>query len=133
MDLEGIKLFQEGPILITHWGFSGPAALKLSAFGARYLSEKDYEVGLCIDWLPKFTVDELMAFLKLENPTKKLGNIRSIPLPKRLWKLLCGEENQLLIGMGKPAIRKLCEKLKSDRYQVKGKQQTKKSLLLVEV
>ncbi len=129
LSLEGSKLFQEGPMLITHWGFSGPAALKLSAFGARFLAEKNYEIGLCVDWLPNFSVDELMALLALENSTKKLGNIKSIPLPKRLWKLLCGRENQLLSGMSKPAMRKLFEKLKSDRYQVKGKTTNKEEFV----
>lgn len=129
LNLEGTKLFQEGPMLITHWGFSGPAALKLSAFGARDLAEKNYEAGLLIDWLPKFSVDELISLLTLENPTKRLGNIRSIPLPKRLWNFLCGDENQLLSGMSKKSIRKLCEKLKSDRYQVKGKTTNKEEFV----
>lgn len=129
LELEGTKFFQEGPILITHWGFSGPAALKLSAFGARYLAEKNYDVPLRIDWLPKFSVDELTLLLTHENPTKRLKNIRSTPLPKRLWNLLSGEENQLLSGMGKSAIRRLCEKLKSDRYQIKGKTTNKEEFV----
>lgn len=105
--LEGTKLFQEGPLLITHWGFSGPAALKLSAFGARFLAEKNYDVGLCIDWIPQFSKDELIGLLSQDNPRKAL------PLPKRLWNLLSGRDES--------PIHKLCEKLKSDRYQVKGK------------
>ncbi|QVL58376.1 MAG: NAD(P)/FAD-dependent oxidoreductase [Simkaniaceae bacterium] len=129
IELEGIRLFQEGPILITHWGFSGPAALKLSAFGARYLAEKDYNAGLCIDWLPKFSVDELISLLAVESPTKKLRTIRSIPLPKRLWNLLSSGENQLLSGMSKSTIRRLCEKLKADRYQVKGKTTNKEEFV----
>ncbi|MFZ0566141.1 MAG: NAD(P)/FAD-dependent oxidoreductase [Chlamydiales bacterium] len=129
LGLEGTKLFQEGPLLITHWGFSGPAALKLSAFGARYLAEKSYEAVLYVDWLPEFSADELISFFSLENSTKKLGNIRSVPLPKRLWKLLLGEENQLLRVLSKPGARKLCEKLKSDRYQVRGKTTNKEEFV----
>ncbi|WP_420422403.1 NAD(P)/FAD-dependent oxidoreductase [Simkania sp.] len=129
LKLEGTKLCQQGPLLITHWGFSGPAALKLSAFGARFLAENNYEVGLYIDWLPKFTIDELMSLLTSEHPAKKLSAIRSIPLPKRLWNLLCEDENQLLSRMSKPALRKLCEKLKADRYQVKGKTTNKEEFV----
>lgn len=114
LKLEGTKLVQEGPLLITHWGFSGPAALKLSAFGARYLAEQNYEVQLCIDWLPQFSVDELMPLLTLKN-------LRSVPLPKRLWRLLCGVQ--------KLNPRKLCEKLKADRYLVKGKTTNKEEFV----
>ncbi len=129
VNLVGTKLFQEGPILITHWGFSGPAALKLSAFGARYLSEKNYETEICIDWLPEFSVDELISLLTFENATKQIKNIRSIPLPKKLWNLLCNEDNQLLSHLSKTSIRKLCEKLKFDRYQVKGKTTNKEEFV----
>lgn len=129
LELKEAKLSQEGPMLITHWGFSGPAALKLSAFGARYLAEKNYDVQLCIDWLPKFSVDELTSLMTQENPTKRLKNIRSIPLPKRLWNLLCDAENQLLQGMSRSATRKLCEKLKADCYHVKGKTTNKEEFV----
>ncbi len=56
LKIKGTKFEQEGPLLITHWGFSGPAALKLSAWAARHLAKKDYTVTLQIDWeepLPK--------------------------------------------------------------------------------
>ncbi|GAB4232495.1 MAG: NAD(P)/FAD-dependent oxidoreductase [Chlamydiales bacterium] len=129
LSLDGTKYIQEGPLLITHWGFSGPAALKLSAFGARYLSEQNYEVELCIDWLPHSTVEELLSLLMKENPQKKLEATRCIPLPKRLWKFLCGDGSQTLGCMSKAAKRQLCEKLKSDCYQVKGKTTNKEEFV----
>lgn len=129
LELEGTKLFQEGPLLITHWGLSGPAALKLSAFGARYLAENNYEVTLSIDWLPQFSVEELTSLLTQEHSHKKLSSIRSLPLPKRLWNLLCEGENQQINRMSKSTLRQLCEKLKRDRYQVKGKTTNKEEFV----
>ncbi|MEX1012093.1 MAG: NAD(P)/FAD-dependent oxidoreductase [Waddliaceae bacterium] len=127
--LEGTKLFQEGPLLITHFGFSGPAALKLSAFAARYLAEKNYEATLKIDWVPTLAIEEIMTLILSEGTSKKLGNIKSIPLPKRLWKLLCENEDQIVGQTSKSTIRKLCEKLKSDSYLIKGKTTNKEEFV----
>lgn len=128
LGIEGTKFIQEGPLLITHWGLSGPAALKLSAFGARYLAEKGYEVTLLLDWLPQFSSEELLHQLASEHPQKLLKNSRQIPLPKSLLALLCGEETKLE-GMSKAQIRNLCEKLKVDRYRVKGKTTNKEEFV----
>jgi predicted Rossmann fold flavoprotein len=129
LTLENSPFSQKGPLLITHWGFSGPAALKLSAFGARFLFEKNYETSLLIDWLPQFSIDELFSLLTLENKTKKLKNFRSIPLPKRLWNLLIGKDPSTLGSLSQSSLRKLCEKLKSDRYQIKGKTTNKEEFV----
>lgn len=129
LHLDETKLFQEGALLITHWGFSGPATLKLSAFGARTLAEKNYEATLLIDWLPQFSVEELIQRLSQENRTKRIKNSRAIPLPKRLWNILSGEENPLLSHISKQQLRTLCEKLKSDHYQIKGKTTNKEEFV----
>ncbi len=136
LKLEGSKLSQEGPLLITHWGFSGPAALKLSAFGARFLAEKNYEASLIIDWLPNLTESELRHLIETEqtsNPSKHLGSLKTFPLPKNLWKELCcapGLSSQLpLRSLGKSAMGKLCEKLKKDRYEVRGKTTNKEEFV----
>ncbi len=80
-----------GPLLITHWGISGPAVLKLSAFSARFLAEKNYQYNVRINWLSRpFTnvLDHLKA-LKKEHQ-KKLVNLKSIfqEIPRRLWENL---------------------------------------------
>lgn len=129
LTLEGTKFSQEGPLLITHWGFSGPAALKLSAFGARYLAEKNYEVLLRVDWCPQFSVEELVDVFLKENPNKQLKNIRSIPLPKSLWGALSGNEDRPLSSLSKVSLRKLGEKLKSDPYLVRGKTTNKEEFV----
>lgn len=85
------KFESNGPVLITHWGLSGPAILKLSAFGALFLAEKNYEYAVKINWLSKpfSTVLTKLNILKRENPKKQI-TIRSVfkDIPKRLWEKL---------------------------------------------
>ncbi len=80
-----------GPLLITHWGISGPAVLKLSAFGALFLAEKDYQYSVKVNWLskPHSTVLHKLKILRKENPKKKLI-LKSVfkDIPKRLWEKL---------------------------------------------
>ncbi len=80
-----------GPLLITHWGISGPAVLKLSAFGALFLAEKNYQYNVQVNWLGKSfaTVFTKLKILKRENPKKHVG-IKSVfkDIPKRLWENL---------------------------------------------
>ncbi len=87
----GTDLKQSGPLLITHWGFSGPAILKLSAWGARILHDMQYEATLIVNWLPDITrrslVDMLNTF-KAQNPAKLVVSECPVPLPKNLWKKL---------------------------------------------
>ena len=80
-----------GPVLITHWGLSGPAILKLSAFGALFLADKNYQYKVKINWLSKpiETVLNKLKILKKENPKKQIV-LKSVfkDLPKRLWEKL---------------------------------------------
>jgi hypothetical protein len=88
--IEGTKLVEEGPILITHWGLSGPAVLRLSAWGARDLKEKAYNFRVHVNWLPHYndqTLKETFQHLRQANPTKKLIN-QHMGLPHRLWQFL---------------------------------------------
>ena len=73
--IKGTKLEATGPLLITHWGLSGPAVLKLSAFGARLLAEKNYEYQVEVNWLSQSyqQVFEALQRLKKENTKKQLG------------------------------------------------------------
>ncbi|MDX5583883.1 MAG: NAD(P)/FAD-dependent oxidoreductase, partial [Aureibaculum sp.] len=80
-----------GPLLITHWGISGPAVLKLSAFGARLLAEKNYQYNVIVNWISKsfLEVFEKLKNIKKENHKKQVG-LRSVfkKIPKRLWENL---------------------------------------------
>lgn len=89
--IQNSPLKQVGPLLITHWGFSGPAILKLSAWGARILHEKNYKATLEINWIPDISVNELkeqlLAF-KASSPARLVANEGPPLLPRNLWKKL---------------------------------------------
>lgn len=85
------KLETSGPLLITHWGLSGPAVLKLSAFGALFLADKNYQYDVKVNWLSKSfdTVLHKLKILKRENPKKQII-VKTVfkDIPKRLWENL---------------------------------------------
>lgn len=89
--LAGEKLQYEGPLLVTHWGVSGPAVLKLSAWGARRLSELGYVGTALINWVPTFTEDTLRPWLqqfRQDNGRKTVTSNPQFGLPQRLWRNL---------------------------------------------
>jgi predicted Rossmann fold flavoprotein len=110
---------QKGPLLITHFGFSGPAALKLSAWGARYLHEHDYKVPLTISWVAEPTLPRLVE-LKKSSPQKTLVSENVFKLPKKLWREFVGSEKRLN-DFSLKELQKLSERLHGDIYQVEGK------------
>ncbi|WP_375418605.1 NAD(P)/FAD-dependent oxidoreductase [uncultured Hymenobacter sp.] len=94
VQLAGEKLQYEGPVLVTHWGLSGPAVLKLSAWGARRLSELQYTGTALINWLPVHTDETLRAWLqeyRHQNGKKIIGANPILGLPQRLWRTLATE------------------------------------------
>lgn len=122
------SLQQSGPLLITHWGFSGPAALKLSAWGARHLHDLNYDVQLIVNWLPEYTLEALNAHLlelKKQHPTHTLFRENSFPLARQLWKHhieMCGlDPNKRLNDIPNKDLLQLAQRLKGDPYHVKGK------------
>jgi predicted Rossmann fold flavoprotein len=91
LKVEGSKLFEEGPLLITHWGLSGPAVLRLSAWGARELAELKYHFSVHINWLPDENEKDLKGqFQQLRKLSagKKLSNYGFENIPNRLWQFL---------------------------------------------
>lgn len=90
--IEGTKLNYHGPVLITHWGLSGPAVLKLSAFAASEFFDLDYRATICVDWAFPLKKNETELHIKQAQKEK----LRALPysnslfdLPKRLWEFLC--------------------------------------------
>jgi len=123
LTLPGSPLKQKGPLLITHFGFSGPAALKLSAWGARYLHEHNYKVPLAINWLPHFSLSQISAQLmeaKKKHPEKTLLTENLFELPKNLWKSLVGDDRRLN-DFSLKELEILAKRLHEDIYQVEGK------------
>jgi hypothetical protein len=128
--IQGTKLKSEGPLLITHWGMSGPAILKLSAFGARLLNEKGYDFKVQVNWTHVRNQDLVMAELQsiaANHPKKILANIRPYALPERLWSYLL-QKSDLPPGkkwgeLGKSGLNKLVGVLSNDIYSAKGRTQ----------
>jgi len=89
--IQNSKLEEEGPLLITHWGLSGPAVLRLSAWGARELKERNWEFGISVNWLPDYNEETLrkkLQELRITNASQKIINKNSFGLPSRLWEFL---------------------------------------------
>jgi predicted Rossmann fold flavoprotein len=84
----GSKLVEKGPVLITHWGLSGPAVLRLSAWGARELADRQYQFSVVINWLPEFSEQEVrdrLQELRFDWASRLLGSGNPFGLPRRLW------------------------------------------------
>jgi len=121
-----------GPILITHWGLSGPAVLRCSAWGARELFEKKYRAKLIVNWLDEYSFDNVLEILQRnkdwqENTRKKvLMNPAFSQIPLRLWKQLAhfiGEKNWG--DVSKTELRKLAQELTAGEFEIRGKGQFK--------
>ena len=126
--IEGTKLIAKGPLLVTHWGMSGPAILKLSAWGARILAEKGYQFSILVNWLNDKKEDDLRSEMNkvIEiHGGKMVGNLNPFPMTSRLWNflLLKTEINpeKRWNEVGKKGINKLINTLLNDRYEVSGK------------
>ncbi|NOQ74014.1 MAG: aminoacetone oxidase family FAD-binding enzyme [Crocinitomix sp.] len=126
--IQGTKLKSDGPLLITHWGMSGPSILKLSAFGARILSEMDYKFKIQVNWVNIQNinlVEEELLRLVDEHGQKQIASIRPYYIPDRLWRFLIEkaklEPTKKWNELGKKGINKIVNILTNDIYDVQGK------------
>jgi hypothetical protein len=126
--LQGTRLKSEGPLLITHWGMSGPAVLKLSSYGARLMNEAGYDFKVQVNWANEVNQDLVYDYLKqisVNHPQKQMDNLKPYNLPERLWVYLlakCELSPQKKWGeAGKSALNRLMNVLTNDVYAVKGK------------
>ena len=127
--LSGKKALQQtGALLITHWGLSAPAILKMSAWGARILHENKYNLSLRINWLPDRDLESLKQYLttvKSDYYKKKIINYCPVELPKRLWLNLLDYLNinrdKIWAEINKKELNKLVSELIQGEYQIKGK------------
>lgn len=126
--IEGEKLVGKGPLLMTHWGMSGPSILMLSAWGARILNEKNYDFKVRISWLGEQKEDwirEKLLEKQEKEPKKALKNQNPFGLPNRLWEYLLRRiqinAEQKWGEIGSKSINKMMNMLMNDSYQVKGK------------
>ncbi|MDB5203527.1 MAG: NAD(P)/FAD-dependent oxidoreductase [Ferruginibacter sp.] len=126
--IAGTKLQQEGPLLITHWGMSGPAILKLSAWAARDLEQKNYAFTAIVNWLPAFnenSLKEKLLQVRFDLAAQKIVNRNPFGLPSRLWEYLlinCGISVDLRwADLPAKEQNKLVKILCSHEFAVKGK------------
>lgn len=126
--ITGTKIAQRGPLLITHWGMSGPAILKTSAVAARELAERNYDFQVVVNWLGDMTeadLRDMLAQLRREQGKQFVQHKNPFELPRRLWEYLlqqCGIKEDTRWGdLPAGAQNKLTERLLRDPYHVKGK------------
>nr|MBA3706748.1 aminoacetone oxidase family FAD-binding enzyme [Bacteroidota bacterium] len=122
------KLETEGPLLVTHWGMSGPAVLKASAWGARILSDLNYNFTAIINWLPKYTEEKLRIEFtnqRNENAAKLILGHCPFDLPRRLWEHFINKagiaEKMRWSDLPKKNFNILINILINDEYEVQGK------------
>ncbi|MEM6964099.1 MAG: NAD(P)/FAD-dependent oxidoreductase [Bacteroidota bacterium] len=128
VSIQGTKLKSNGPLLITHWGMSGPAILKLSAFGARILNEMNYEFKVQVNWVNELNHEVVLRKIKniiTIHARKYLANVRPYALKERLWSYLLEKcklsPQKRWEELGKKGVNKLVNILTNDVYEVNGK------------
>ena len=126
--IPGTKFRAEGPLLITHWGMSGPAILKLSSYAARYLADNQYQAPLGISWLQQSETDMLTALreMALRQPQKQLTTYNPFGLQQRLWSYLVEKalDRRASLRWGelnKKDVNRLVNTLMNDTYQITGR------------
>lgn len=126
--VKGSKLGASGPLLITHWGMSGPGILRLSAWGARELFDKNYQFILQVNWLNEIAFEEALETLKelkLEHAKKAVSKKSPFEFPNRLWEnlvLASGIESETKwADLSKKQLTDLANQLTNGEFQVNGK------------
>jgi predicted Rossmann fold flavoprotein len=124
--IAGTRFSQAGAILITHWGLSGPAVIKLSAWAAEYLFEKQYNFTALVNWtgVPEQEIRAVIERLKQTGSQKQIVNHPQFEMPKRLWELLCKRAE--LVGKtwaeaSNKGLNRLIESLFACPFDIKGK------------
>ncbi len=132
----GAKLAERGPLLVTHWGLSGPAILKLSAWGARELAARDYRFPLHVSWnglAPAQALSALQAWREA-NPRKQVSTLNPFALPSRLWERLVAAVPGLApeaqwAGVSKEKLQTLAAQVGASEFQVEGKSLNKEEFV----
>ena len=130
------KLATDGPLLITHWGLSGPAVLKLSAWGARELAACDYQFTLRVNFTPPYTRETMLrelTALRTQHPRKQLGSWNPFNLPSRFWERLLATTGITATtqwaGVAKTALGQLADVLTGSDFVVVGKSMNKEEFV----
>ena len=136
VSLAGTKFKASGPLLITHWGMSGPAVLKLSSYAARHLAEARYEATLLVNWFGGEDLDSVRSYIQksaVKNPLKQVVNSHPDHIPSRLWTYLITKskirEDARWAELGQKGLNRLAETLTNDSYHIKGQSRFKEEFV----
>ncbi len=128
VSIAGTRQEQRGPLLVTHWGFSGPVVLRLSAWAARELADINYRFTLRINWAPALNDNELRNSLqdfRQQNGRKQVVSQNPFGIPSRLWQAFASEadisDTQRWADLPAKPLNRLAEKLTNSQFQVVGK------------
>lgn len=128
LTVDSHKLEQTGSLLITHWGLSGPAVLKLSAWGARILYDEKYQASLTINWLPQSHPEDIrqkLLVVKSEWAKRAIATNCPVELPRRLWQYLVSRINvnneDRWSGISHKNLNRLVQELTQGQYLIQGK------------
>ncbi|WP_299260512.1 NAD(P)/FAD-dependent oxidoreductase [uncultured Aquimarina sp.] len=128
VQVKNSKLSSDGPLLITHWGMSGPAILKLSAWGAIELNSYQYNFEIIVNWIHGYSQEEALNMLKVlknKNSKQQVSKYAQFELPKRLWQSLVAasgmESTTRWADTNKSQLNKLSEELTKGVFRVNGK------------
>lgn len=133
--IAGTSFRSEGILLITDWGVSGPATLRLSSYAARYLAEREYKAGLVVNWLgiSEAQARATLAGLATASPNKFIANTPPEGIPERLWKHLlrrCGLRDDLRWAeLGSKGFNRLVGRLTADEYRIDGRARFKEEFV----
>ena len=134
--LVGTKFKASGPLLITHWGMSGPAILKLSSYAARYLAENEYSATLSVNWFGdagEQDVRDRITALSKDSHQKQILNTHPSELPSRLWAYMITKagirEDTRWAELGSKGMNRLVNTLINDEYQIRGKSRFKEEFV----
>lgn len=126
--ITGTKFEQTGPVLITHWGMSGPAILKLSAWAARELASCNYQFSILVNWVAPLNEQNVWQALhqfRFANPAQKISNKNPFRLPQRLWEYLLDKsgirDDVRWADLPSKEQHKLAKNLSTQEFKVNGK------------
>ena len=126
--IAGTHLESTGPLLVTHWGLSGPAVLRLSAWGARELHERAYRFTVNVNWCGPHGEEAVRATLQQlrnDQPKRKLRNAVPYPIPGRLWEYLLHrvqiDPERTCETLGRKDLNRLVNTLTNDASEASGK------------
>ena len=127
LSIPATRLSAEGPLLITDWGFSGPAAIGLSSYAARFLASKQYRSALLVNWTAQDeeSIRTALKSCRVESPRRLVSSVNPFSLPGRLWQYLCDKSGmrstQTWAELGNKGLNRLAATVGSDEYYINGK------------